>query len=156
MKSITNIDDIQKNSQFNNNVVNVDVDVVYTWVNGSDPNLFHSLFNQTNQLFINELSQSCTAAAAAPVCDNHYSYCIHLPIVIVRPKITRTNNFPMKNVIRFEHDNTLSDNNSNYTLLFFSNIKYGLFFIISFFVFFSSSSSSRFLINQKFFVFLFC
>nr|XP_027198644.1 N-acetylglucosamine-1-phosphotransferase subunits alpha/beta-like [Dermatophagoides pteronyssinus] len=32
----------------------------------------------------------------------------------------------MKNVIRFEHDNTLSDNNnnSNYTILFFSDIKY--------------------------------
>lgn len=93
-----------------------DIDVVYTWVNGSDPILIQSLTNITNQLFIKEQEESCLKN----ICRTG---CILMPIIIIRPQLNDPALLLNENTI-VKFDNTF---NLNYTIVYFQHFNSGLY-----------------------------
>lgn len=91
---------------------NEPIDVVYTWVNGSDPQLIKQLKQIEQQM---ELEISCKKANQIKCIE-----CIQAPLLLIKPMINDPSKL-MFDVTKFE----IYNNTAN--LLYFSNLSSGKF-----------------------------
>lgn len=104
-------------SKFWNQLPSEEVDVVYTWVNGSDHRLQTSLRDTANQLMFDELHSTCSFSLHQLWLN---STALLLPVALVRPPLPFASRY-VSNVRLVETFNTSA------SLLYFDNINSGNF-----------------------------
>lgn len=76
------------------------IDVVYTWVNGSDSSLTQTLRAITNRLIVEELSGKCQSLGDG--CANQT--CLPLPAILIRPPLHHPGKY-FDNIVKYEYFN---------------------------------------------------
>lgn len=94
-----------------------EIDVVYTWVNGSDPRLQKSLRKISNDFLLRDSRKSLCLDHDPRVRCNSSTQCLLMPIILIRPPLLNAKRY-LSNVIRME-------SRKNFSLVFFRHNRFG-------------------------------
>lgn len=92
-----------------------EIDVVYTWVNGSDLKLIDSITSTTNKMIIDDLCQKCSNKKSC----NQDEYCLQLPAILIRPRLDNPRKH-LPNILKFDYFNQSA------SLVYFSDSQAGI------------------------------